>query len=265
LHGPQQDVHSGSFGGAIHNPIQALCEIIARLHDADQRIAIPGFYDQVRRLSQAERRVMANSGPDDRQILQDAGVKRAWGERGYTAYERITIRPALTINGITGGYQGAGGKGIIPARATAKISFRLAPDQNPREIEQLFRQHIARLTPPTVRCTIRTFLRTPPALLDPRHPSLRAAVAAYRKGFGVAPVFLRSGGSIPVVHMFQSVLGIPTVLMGFALPDDAMHGPNEKFQLNQFYQGIATCIHFLEEMGKQKTAQATQCATRISL
>jgi acetylornithine deacetylase/succinyl-diaminopimelate desuccinylase-like protein len=248
LRGQRQDVHSGSFGGALHNPAQALCELIARLHDADGQIAIPGFYDPVRQVSAEARATLARRGPPDRQILQDAQAERGWGERGYTLYERTTIRPALTVNGMTSGYQGTGGKAIIPARATAKISFRLVPDQEPGAIEQLFRQHIARITPPTIRSAIRTNLRTNPVLINLRHPAIHAGAAAYRRGFGVAPVFLRSGGSIPVVNTFQEILGIPTVLMGFALPDDRMHAPNEKFHLAQFYQGIATCIAFLHEI-----------------
>jgi acetylornithine deacetylase/succinyl-diaminopimelate desuccinylase-like protein len=249
LRGQRQDVHSGSFGGALQNPAQALCELIARLHDADGRIAIPGFYDRVRPVSAAERAALARRGPPDRQILQDAQAEHGWGERGYTLYERTTIRPALTVNGLTSGYQGSGGKAILPARATAKISFRLVPDQDPRAIEQLFRQHIARITPPTLRSSIQTHLRAKPVLINLRHPAIAAGAAAYRRGFGVAPVFLRSGGSIPVVNTFQEILGIPTVLMGFALPDDRMHAPNEKFHLAQFYQGIATCIAFLDTVG----------------
>jgi len=249
LRGQRQDVHSGSFGGALHNPAQALCEIVAQLHDTNGRIAIPGFYDRIRRLSMEERASLTSSGPSDKQILRDAQAEHRWGEHGYTLYERTTIRPALTVNGITSGYQGPGGKAIIPARATAKISFRLVPDQEPSEIEQLFRTHIARNTPPTMRAMIRAHLRAKPAVINVRHPAIHAATVAYRQGFGVAALFLRSGGSIPVVNTFQEILGIPTVLMGFALPDDRMHAPNEKFHLPQFYQGITTCIWFLHEVG----------------
>ena len=245
-----RDVHSGSYGGALYNPIQALSEIIAHLHDAEGRIAIPGFYDQVRQWSRTERRQMARTGPADAQILRAARSRHSWGERDYTLYERTTIRPALTINGITGGYQGAGGKGIIPAQAAAKISFRLVPDQDPRRVEQLFRQQIARITPPAVESTLRTYQMAKPALLDRNHPAMQAAVTAYQRGFGATPVFLRSGGSIPVVNTFQTLLNVPTVLMGFALPDDRNHAPNERFHLGQFYRGIATCIEFLAAIGK---------------
>jgi acetylornithine deacetylase/succinyl-diaminopimelate desuccinylase-like protein len=248
VYGPPRDIHSGAFGGAIHNPIQALSEILARLHDQQGRIAIPGFYDRVRRWGASERAQMAQQGPSHEQILRDAGTDQGWGEAGYSLYERTTIRPALTLNGIRGGYQGPGGKGIIPARASAKLSFRLVPDQEPAMIERLVRRHLAQITPPTVRTTLHTYQRAQPVLIDRHHPAMQAAVAAYRRGFGVPPVFLRSGGSIPVVNTLQTLLGIPTVLMGFALPDDGMHGPNEKFELRQFEQGIATAIHFLQEV-----------------
>ncbi|MFZ4656171.1 MAG: dipeptidase [Caldilineaceae bacterium] len=248
-----RDVHSGSYGGAVANPIQALCAIIAGLHDHQGRIAIPGFYDRVRRWGQAERAFMRQQGPSDSAILQSAGVRQAWGEAGYTLYERTTIRPTLTINGITGGYQGPGGKGIIPAQASAKISFRLVSDQEPHIIEQLVRQQITRLTPPGVKTTVAVYQRTKPALIDRRHPAMQAAVTAYQRGFGATPVFLRSGGSIPVVNTLQEALHIPTVLMGFALPADRMHAPNERFQLAQFYQGIHTCIHFLGAVGQMES------------
>jgi acetylornithine deacetylase/succinyl-diaminopimelate desuccinylase-like protein len=248
LRGPEQDLHSGNFGGAVHNPLQALCETIAKLHDADGRIAIPGFYADVRHWGRDERARMARTGPSEDQILRDARVRQGWGESGYTPYERLTIRPALTVNGITGGYQGPGGKGVIPARARAKLSFRLVPDQDPRKIDRLFRAHIAR-TVPSMRAVIRTLSGARPALVDPNHPAMAAAALAYRKGFGAAPVLLRSGGTIPILNTFQETLGIPTVLMGFALPDDSIHAPNEKFHIPNFFNGIKTCIWFLAAIG----------------
>ncbi len=248
--GPQQDLHSGTFGGAVHNPLQALAEMVATLHGAEGRVMIPGFYDRVRRRSVAERAAMADAGPTDAEMLQNARVERSWGERGYTLYERTTIRPALTINGLVGGYQGPGGKGVIPARAVAKLSFRLVPDQDPRDVEHLFRQHIASITPPTVRAAIRTNLMARPALVRRDHPAMHAAAVAYRRGFGASPVFLRSGGTIPVVNAFQDLLGIPTVLMGFGLPDDRTHAPNEKIHLPNYFNGVATCIWFLSEVGR---------------
>jgi acetylornithine deacetylase/succinyl-diaminopimelate desuccinylase-like protein len=250
VHGPRHDLHSGNFGGAVHNPLQVLSEMVAALHDAGGRITIPGFYDRVRHWDAEERAHMARSGPTDAQILADAGARRGSGERGYSLYERLTLRPALTVNGIVGGYQGPGAKGVIPAHALAKLSFRLAPDQDPQGIDRLFRAHIARITPKTVRATVRTLSSAKPAVIARGHPALRAAALAYRKGFGATPVFLRSGGTIPVVDTFSQALRIPTVMMGFALPDDRMHAPNEKFHLPNFYNGIATGIFFLDAIGK---------------
>ena len=265
VQGPGHDLHSGNFGGAIHNPLQAVCEIIASLHDCEGRVAVPGFYDRVRRWDDRERIYMRKTGPTDEKILSDAKAARGWGERGYTLYERTTIRPALTLNGITGGYQGEGSKAVIPSRALAKINIRLVPDQDPREIEALVRKHIARLTPPAVRSSIRALLAAHPAIINRNHPAMRAATRAYLKGFRRAPVFLRSGGTIPVVNMFQRMLGVPTVLMGFALPDDRIHAPNEKFHLPNLYKGIITCISFLEEVSKtrfDKGASARQTTGR---
>jgi acetylornithine deacetylase/succinyl-diaminopimelate desuccinylase-like protein len=249
--GPRHDLHCGNFGGALHNPLQALCEILAQLYDKDGHVAIPGFYQRVRLASEREREYMQHSGPPDEQILHDAETESGWGERGYSLYERVAVRPALTINGISGGYQGVGGKGVIPARALAKLSFRLVPEQEPREVERLFRRHIARITPKAVKCAVRVQSSSNPAVIDRRHPALRAARMAYRKGFGRTPVFLRLGGSIPAVSIFQRVLGAPTVLMGYALPTNRIHAPNEIFPLPDFYKGIETNIWFLSQMGKE--------------
>jgi acetylornithine deacetylase/succinyl-diaminopimelate desuccinylase-like protein len=202
----------------------------------------------VRHWEQRERDYMARVGPSDEEILRHARTVRGWGERGYSLYERTTIRPALNVTGITGGHQGAGGKSIVPARASAKIDIRLVPDQEPAEIERLFRAHVSRLTPASVHTRVRTFFGTRPALINRRHPAMRAALAAYRRGFAASPVFVRSGGSIPVVNEFQRILGAPTVLLGFALPDDRIHAPNEKFELPNFFKGVETCIGFLNEI-----------------
>jgi acetylornithine deacetylase/succinyl-diaminopimelate desuccinylase-like protein len=256
--GPPHDLHSGSFGGAVHNPLQALCEMISRLHDAQGRVTIPGFYDDVRRWGEEEREFMARSGPSDEQILQDAKVEQGWGEPGFSLYERTTIRPALTLNGMAGGHHGHGVKSIIPARAIAKLSFRLVPNQDPQQIAQLFRDYIERITPPTVTCSVRTSSPIKPALVDRNHPAVRAAAVAYKKGFGASPVFIRSGGSIPVVTTFQEILGCPAVLMGFGLPDDHIHGPNEKFHLPNFFHAITTSIWYLALAAKLRGTQRTQ-------
>jgi acetylornithine deacetylase/succinyl-diaminopimelate desuccinylase-like protein len=252
VRGPGEDLHSGNFGGAIHNPLQALCEIIGGLHDANGRITVPGFYDRATRWSDSERDLMAKTGPSDKSILTDAKTAKAWGEPGYTLYERTTIRPALTLNGILGGYQGRGTKAVIPAYACAKINIRLVPDQDPHEIEHLVREHIASLTPPSVNSAVRASSAARSALLDRSHPAMLAATTAYIKGFGRGPVFLRSGGTIPAVSTFQQMMGLPTVLMGFALPDARIHAPNEKFHLPNFFNGIATCIWFLRDFATMR-------------
>lgn len=246
VRGPRRDVHSGRFGGAIHNPLQALAEILASLHDPAGRVAIPGFYQRVRRMSDAERISMARTGPRDVQILRDAGAARGWGEAGFSLYERTTIRPALTINGVVGGYGGPGTKSVIPASALAKIGVRLVPDQDPREIDRLIREHIGRATPPAVRSLVRSSGWARPAVVDLFNPAIRAASAAYRRGFGAEPVFVRSGGTIPVVAAIQETLGIPVALMGFALPDDRIHAPNEKVHLPNLFRGITTAVWFLQ-------------------
>jgi acetylornithine deacetylase/succinyl-diaminopimelate desuccinylase-like protein len=251
VHGQRRDLHSGNFGGAVHDPLQALCEVLARLHDRDGRIAIPHFYDRVRRWSDVERDFLARTGPSDEAVLQEAGTTTAWGEDGFSVYERVTLRPSLAITGITGGHTGAGPKGVIPNHALAKLSFRLVPDQEPADIEPLVRGFIRRLAPPTVRVVMRTQIRSRPATIDRTHPAMRAAARAYRRAFGRTPVWVRSGGSIPVVSEFTRLLGIPTVLMGFASPGDSLHGPNERFSLRNFARGISCSIAFLEHMGER--------------
>jgi acetylornithine deacetylase/succinyl-diaminopimelate desuccinylase-like protein len=243
--GPPQELHSGNFGGAIHNPLQVLCEIIASIHDDHGRIRIQGFYDDVRLWDDAERESMRRTGPSDEQILSEAKVQRGWGESGFSLYERTTTRPALTVNGISGGHRGRGAKSIIPARATAKMSFRLVPDQNPDRVAELFRRWVEQVTPSTVRSNLRVFSPIEPALLDRAHPAMRTAARAYQIGFGARPVFVRSGGSIPVVNTFQRLLGIPTVLMGFGLPGDRIHAPNERFSSGRFQKAIVTSLWFL--------------------
>jgi acetylornithine deacetylase/succinyl-diaminopimelate desuccinylase-like protein len=250
VHGPKTDLHSGNFGGAIQNPLQVVCETVARLHQRDGRIAIPHFYDRVCRVPQAERDYMARVGPSDQQVLASAASQRGWGEPGFSLYERTTIRPSLSVTGITGGYNDSGVKAVIPSRAVAKLNFRLVPDQKPDEIEKLARDHLASNTTPGTRFAIRTLLKAEPALIDRRHPAMRAAALACKQSFGTAPVFLRSGGTIPVVTTFQKQLGFSTVLLGFALPDDQRHGPNERFYLPTFRKGIMTSIRFLTELGR---------------
>jgi acetylornithine deacetylase/succinyl-diaminopimelate desuccinylase-like protein len=253
--GARRELHSGVFGGAVYNPLQALCEIIARLHKGHGRIAIPGFYDQVRQWDLRERAYMADVGPSDAQILRDAGATREWGESGYSLYERTTIRPALTVSGIVGGYHGSGVKGAIPARAVAKLNFRLAPDQDPPEIARLFREYVAQIAPVGVQTRVRTLMLARPALVDRTHRAVATAARAYREAFGAPTIFLRNGGTIPVVNLFHDTLEIPVVLMGFGLRDDRIHAPNEKFHLPNFHKGVETSIRFLVEMGARAKRQ----------
>jgi len=210
---------------------------------------IPGFYDRVRAISQGERNYMARYGPSDAAVLDSAGAEAGWGEPGFTLYERTTIRPAITINGITGGYQGPGTKAVIPARASAKLNLRLVPDQDPAEIDRLLRRYLAKITPLALRLRATTQKQARPVVVNVRNPAFRAASVAYYRAFGRAPVLIRSGGTIPVVDLFQTLLGIPTILMGFALPDDGMHAPNEKMHLPTFFKGIATSMFFLQGLG----------------
>jgi acetylornithine deacetylase/succinyl-diaminopimelate desuccinylase-like protein len=256
VRGPSHDLHSGNFGGAVHDPLQVLCEIVARLHDQHGRIAIPGFYDRVLDWSEAERHYLAGTGPSDRELLRETGAPTQWGEQGYSIYERIGLRPSLSVTGLRGGHGGEGPKAVIPCAGTAKLSFRLVPNQRPDEIERLLRHFIAQVTPPTVHLHITTHIRSHPALIDRRHPAMRAAARAYQRVFGRAPIWVRSGGSIPVVSEFQRLFGIPTVLMGFASPGDNLHGPNEKFSLRNFERGIRTSIAFLTELGRGQNITA---------
>ena len=249
--GPKTDLHDGHFGGMVQSPLKALCDIVAGLHTSGGLITIPGFYDRVREVSTEERAFMGREGPTDEQLLTNAQVPGSWGQRGYTLYERTTIRPALTITGIAGGYQGLGPKSIIPARAVAKLNVRLVPDQNPIEIEQLIRNHVARITPFALHSTTTLQVAAKPVVVDRRHPLIRVAASACNKGFGATPVFVRSGGTNPAVGAFHQLLGVPTALIAFGLPDDRIHAPNEKFHLPNFHKGIATSIWFLYEVGSQ--------------
>jgi acetylornithine deacetylase/succinyl-diaminopimelate desuccinylase-like protein len=250
VQGPQSDLHSGLFGGAVRNPLQLLCELIARLHDADGKICIPGFYDHVRQWDAKERAYLRQVGPSDEQLLRSAGATAAWGENGYTLYERTTIRPAVTATGIVGGYQGPGAKAAIPSTALAKLDFRLVPDQDPHRVESQLREYLVRRVPAGMPVRVRRLVSEKPVLIDRGYPALNAAARAYQRAFGAQAVFLRNVGTIPVINMIQEVLGIATVLMGFGLPDDRIHGPNEKFHIPNFFKGIETSIRFLAEVGR---------------
>jgi acetylornithine deacetylase/succinyl-diaminopimelate desuccinylase-like protein len=248
--GPDHDLHSGLYGGAVHNPINALCAMIAKLHDEDGRIAIPGFYDNVLELSDQERAELSAVPFARSTWLEEAGVRTGWGEPDYSIIERTTARPTLDVNGIWGGYIEPGSKTVLPSKAFAKISMRLVPDQDPTRIASLIREHLSTIAPQAVDVEVRVLGGGEPAIVDRHSPAMRAASRAYALAFGKEPVLVRRGGSIPVVATFQKLLGMETVLMGFGLPDDRLHSPNERFHLPNFYRGIETIIHFMEFLGE---------------
>jgi acetylornithine deacetylase/succinyl-diaminopimelate desuccinylase-like protein len=247
--GASQDLHSGSYGGAIHNANQALAEILAALHDPQGRVTVPGFYDHVRVLSAEERASLARVPYGDKEILADSGAPAVYGEPEFTVVERTGARPTLEINGMWGGFTDEGFKTVIPSKAHAKISCRLVPYQDSAEIGKQVTAYLKQLAPPTVTVEVRAFRAGGPAFLTPYDsPAIQAASRAYQQVFGVEPIYSLEGGGIPVVTVFQEVLGAPIVLMGFGLPDDNLQAPNEKFHLPNFYNGIRTSIAFLQEM-----------------
>ena len=243
--GPAGDLHSGSYGGAVHNPIHALSTMIASLHDADGRITIPGFYDRVQPLADEERAELARIPFDRQGWLEEAGVNSDWGEADYTIIERTSVRPTLDVNGIWGGYIESGAKTVLPSKAFAKISMRLVPDQEPVNIARMIQEHLQAIAPPTVSVEVRYLHGGSPAIVRRDSAAMSAAFRAYSDAFGNEPVFMREGGSIPVVATLQKELGIETILMGFGLPDDNLHAPNEKIHLPNLYRGIETVIRFL--------------------
>lgn len=248
--GPAGDLHSGIYGGAVHNPINALCAMIAKLQDENGRILIPGFYDKVRDLEPEERAELAKV-PFDREVwLAEAGVTRDWGEPTYTIIERTTARPTLDVNGIWGGYIQPGAKTVLPSKAFAKISMRLVPDQNHEEISCLIADYFQMIAPPTVTVEVRDLHGGEGAMVRRDSPAMDAAFRAYTAAFGREPIFMREGGSIPVVATFQKVLGIDTILMGFGLPDDNLHAPNEKLSVSNFHRGVQTSLHFLTHLAE---------------
>lgn len=248
LIGPNKDLHSGSFGGSVHNPIQALAEIIAQLHDKNGRVTIPGFYDDVRPLTRKEREAFKQLPWNDSKYAKSLGVKKLYGEKGFTTLERLWARPTLECNGIWGGFTGDGAKTVLPSEAHAKISMRLVPDQKSVKVAKLFEKHIKNIAPPTVKVTVRNLHGGEAALTPIDSPGVKAAVAALEKGFGKKPLYQREGGSIPIVVQFKQLLGLDTVLLGFGLPDENAHAPDEHINLDNFFGGIRTSVHFYSEL-----------------
>lgn len=249
VYGPAHDLHSGLFGGSIHNPAQVLCELIAGMHDADGRVTLPGFYDRVRALSPQDRADFRAHPIGDEQWKTLTGVNALWGENGYNTHERTGARPTLEINGILSGFTGEGSKTVLPAKAMAKISMRLVPYQDHTLVEQQLKEYVAQHAPSTVRWEIKIITDGAPGILLERDsPGAHAACAALRDTFGVEPIFVAEGGSVPIVSMLREKLGVDSVLLGFGLPDDQIHGPNEKLHLPTFYRGIETFIRFFENI-----------------
>jgi acetylornithine deacetylase/succinyl-diaminopimelate desuccinylase-like protein len=246
LTGPDRDLHSGSYGGGVENPINALARLIGGLHDENHRVTIPGFYDNVRDLSDEERTTLAALPFDAEAWKQETGVEQTLTEAGYSVLEGISARPTLDANGIWGGYQGKGAKTVLPSKAGAKISMRLVPDQTPEEVVGKIRDYFEQNLPPTMKLAFRNLHGGMGAIVDIDHPAMKAAAKALLDTYGRAPYFTREGGSIPVVADFKSILGLDTILMGFGLPEDAIHSPNESFGLDRFRQGILSIIRFWE-------------------
>jgi acetylornithine deacetylase/succinyl-diaminopimelate desuccinylase-like protein len=248
VRGPNSDKHSGVFGGAIANPVNVLARLIAGLHDDEGRVTVPAFYDDIPPMSADERQRMAQLPFDERQFLKDLGLEAAWGEAGYTSLERRWARPTCDVNGITGGYQGEGPKTIIPSWATAKITCRLVPNQDPQKIAAGLEARLRGLCPPGAKLEFRIWHGCPAFVFDPTSRYMAAAKNAIATAFGVEPVMIREGGSIPVVASFQSLLGLDTLLLGWGQNSDNLHGPNEHFHLADFRRGIRASAHLWHEL-----------------
>lgn len=244
--GPNRDLHSGLYGGCVANPINILAKMIASLHDENNRITIPGFYDKVIDLTDEERAEMAKAPFSKEAYCKSIDINDIYGEEGYSTMERGSIRPTLDVNGIWGGYTGEGAKTVIPSKAFAKISMRLVPDQDPDEITNLFLNHFSKIAPSGVKVKVMPHHGGEPAVTPIDSIAYEAASRAYEQTFGKKPIPVRSGGSIPIVAMFEKELGLKTILMGFGLDSDAIHSPNEHYGLFNYYKGIETIPYFFK-------------------
>lgn len=242
--GPNRDLHSGIFGGAVANPANILAKMIASLHDENNHITIPGFYDDVLEISPEERAEMAKAPFNLEEYKKALDIKSEWGETGFTTTERTGIRPTLDINGIWSGYTGEGAKTVLPSKATAKISMRLVPNQKNEKISRLFQEHFEKIAPDYVKVKVTALHGGEPYVSPLDMPAYKAAEKAYLTTFGKKPVPTRSGGSIPVIAEFERILGIKSILMGFGLESDAIHSPNENYPLYNFFKGIETIPYF---------------------
>ncbi|MBC3784430.1 dipeptidase [Spirosoma utsteinense] len=250
--GPNRDLHSGVYGGGVANPINVLASMIASLHDADGRIAIPGFYDDVADLSDAERAELAKAPFVLDDYKQDLGIADVMGEKGYSTNERTSIRPTLDVNGIWGGYTGEGAKTVLPSKASAKISMRLVPNQTPDVITELFTHHFKSIAPAGVTVTVKPHHGGLPYVTPVDSVEFEAASKAFEDAWGKKPIPTRGGGSIPIVALFEQELGVKSILMGFGLDSDALHSPNESYGLFNYYKGIETIPYFYKNYAALK-------------
>jgi acetylornithine deacetylase/succinyl-diaminopimelate desuccinylase-like protein len=250
LRGTASDLHSGVFGGAVANPNMVLAQILAQMKDRGGRVKIPGFYDDVRPLSDAERDAWKKLPFNERKYRKDLGAPKLFGESGYSVLERVWARPTFEVNGLLGGFTGEGAKTVIPAVSMAKVSMRLVPDQHPDKIAGLFEAYVKKVAPRTVEVKVTRMHGGKPWLTEYDNPFVQAAGRAIEKGFGKTPVYCREGGSIPVVSTFQEELGVPAVLFGVGLPDENAHAPNERLDLGNFHNGIVASAILYDEIGQ---------------
>lgn len=250
--GPNRDLHSGVYGGKVMNPLNAIGKIIAALQDDEGVIKIPGYYDDVVRLSDAERKEFAALGNDDEHIKNDLHVNALWGEKCFTTHERNWARPSMDVNGIWGGYSGPGPKTVIASEGGFKVSSRLVANMDPDKVADLFTKYIKKVTPPGVTVDVQVLQKAPPVMVPIDNPFIKAAVSAFETGFGKRPVMVREGASIPIAATFQKELKAAPIFIGFGLPSDNIHSPDERFKLENFHKGIATCAYLYKEFASVK-------------
>jgi acetylornithine deacetylase/succinyl-diaminopimelate desuccinylase-like protein len=252
--GPARDLHSGMYGGAAPNAVYGLIELLAKAKDPDGRIQIPGIYDDVAVPAQAELDSWKRLPFSEEEFLKnEVGSTELTGEPGQSVFARTWARPTFEVHGIAGGFTGTGAKTVIPAKAIAKVSIRLVPNQDPDKVMAAFKNWVKAQTPKGIRTEVRVLSAGPAIIVNPDHPAIHVAAEAFSEMLGAPTVFIRSGGSIPIVGDFAESLGIPTVLMGFGLPDDGLHSPNEKYRISNYYTGIMTIAHFFEKYGQQSS------------
>jgi acetylornithine deacetylase/succinyl-diaminopimelate desuccinylase-like protein len=242
--GPNRDLHSGVYGGAVANPINMLCKMIASLHDENNHITIPGFYDKVENQTEAERTALNNAPFNQKEYNEELGIDAEWGEKGFSNLERTGTRPTLDVNGIWGGYTGEGAKTVLPSKAFAKISMRLVPHQSSDEISAMFTKHFESIAPAGTKVKVTAHHGGEPVVTPTDSPAYQAAAKAIQTTFGKDPIPTRGGGSIPIVALFEKTLGLKTVLLGFGLDNDNIHSPNEKYDIANYYKGIETIPYF---------------------